>query len=197
MIRIGDFIDQWVQCFPEFENEPPWHIQAMLDQFLVNQTDSSDIYIHPSATVEQGAVIKSPCWIGPDCFIASSAYLRGGIWMERGVTIGPGCEAKTLMMFQGAKLAHLSFAGDSIIGANVNVEGGAIIANYRNELADKEVLIDYNGQTIRTEVDKFGALLGDGVRLGANSVVAPGALLEKGRVVRRLELIDQQPEMME
>ncbi|MEP2988345.1 MAG: transferase [Parasphingorhabdus sp.] len=197
MIQVGDFIDRWQLCFPEFEREKPWHVQAMLDQYLARHTDSSKIYIDPSATVEVGAVIKPPCWIGPDCFVASSAYLRGGIWMERGAIIGPGCEAKTLMMFEGSKLAHLSFAGDSIIGARSNIEGGAIIANYRNEMADSEIIIKKNDQIIRTQVEKFGALLGDDVRLGANSVVAPGALIDKGQVVRRLELIDQRPELME
>lgn len=117
--------------------------------------------------------------------------------MERNATIGPGCEAKTVMMFEGSKLAHLSFAGDSIIGSGTNVEGGAIIANYRNEFDNKNIRIKRNGKTIDTGVEKFGALLGDGVRLGANSVIAPGALLEKGQVVGRLELIDQQAEGME
>lgn len=197
MIRIGEFVDRWSHCFPEFELESPWHVQSMLDRWLEKHTDSSEIYIDHSATVEVGAVIKPPCWIGPNCFIASSAYLRGGIWMERDAVIGPGCEAKTVMMFEGSKLAHLSFAGDSIIGSRSNIEGGAIIANYRNELAIKNILIGRNDKILDTGVEKFGALLGDDVRLGANSVIAPGALIEKGQVVERLELVDQRPELME
>jgi bifunctional N-acetylglucosamine-1-phosphate-uridyltransferase/glucosamine-1-phosphate-acetyltransferase GlmU-like protein len=72
----------------------------------------------------------------------------------------------------------MNFVGDSIIGADVNIEAGAIIANYRNELEGRNIRIAYRGQVIDTGVSKFGALVGDGSRIGANAVVAPSALLE-------------------
>ena len=97
-------------------------------------------------------------------------------------------------MFAGSKLAHLNFVGDSIIGADVNIEAGAIIANYRNELESPNIRIAYQGQVIDTGVAKFGALVGDGSRIGANAVIAPGALLERGSIVGRLQLIDQKPD---
>jgi bifunctional N-acetylglucosamine-1-phosphate-uridyltransferase/glucosamine-1-phosphate-acetyltransferase GlmU-like protein len=96
-------------------------------------------------------------------------------------------------MFSGAKIAHVSFVGDSIIGSRANIEAGAIVANYRNELEDKLIRIRWNGQVIETGVDKFGALIGDDARVGANAVIAPGALLDKKTVVRRASLLDQFP----
>lgn len=151
--------------------------------------------VHESATVEHGAIIKGPAIVGVNCFVAGTAYLRGGVFLDENCTIGPGAELKTSAMFKGAKLAHLNFVGDSILGADVNVEAGAIIANYRNELDDKEIKLTWHGELLRTGCFKFGALVGDGARIGANAVIAPGAILEKECVVPRLGLIDQYPDL--
>ena len=96
-------------------------------------------------------------------------------------------------MFKGAKLAHLNFVGDTILGARVNVEAGAIIANYRNELDDKTIRFRFEGRVVETGVEKFGALVGDDARIGANAVVAPGAVLTPGSKIARLSLVDQHP----
>jgi bifunctional N-acetylglucosamine-1-phosphate-uridyltransferase/glucosamine-1-phosphate-acetyltransferase GlmU-like protein len=94
-------------------------------------------------------------------------------------------------MFSGSKLAHLNFVGDSIIGERVNLEAGSIIANYRNEWSNHDIKIRDDGRLFCIGIDKFGALVGDGARIGANSVIAPGALIEPDTVVGRLTLIDQ------
>ena len=143
--------------------------------------------------VEPGAIVKAPALIGPRCFVAASAYLRGGTYLDDGCIVGPGSELKTSFMFEGAKLAHLNFVGDSILGAAVNVEAGAVIANYRNELADKTIRFWFGGRILETAVEKFGALVGDGCRIGANAVIAPGAILPSGTKVARLSLIDLHP----
>ena len=71
----------------------------------------------------------------------------------------------------------MNFVGDSIIGADVNIEAGVIIANYRNELESRNIRIGYREQVINTGVGKFGALVGDGSRIGANAVIAPGGVI--------------------
>lgn len=147
--------------------------------------------IHETARIEKGAVLKGPVYIGPHCTVAAGAYLRGGIWLERDAIIGPNCEVKTAFMFGGSKIAHLSFVGDSVLGRNVNVEAGAVLANYRNEKTDKQIKFNFKGQRIVAGVDKFGCILGDDSRVGANSVVAPGAAFAAGSIVGRLELVDQ------
>jgi UDP-N-acetylglucosamine diphosphorylase / glucose-1-phosphate thymidylyltransferase / UDP-N-acetylgalactosamine diphosphorylase / glucosamine-1-phosphate N-acetyltransferase / galactosamine-1-phosphate N-acetyltransferase len=153
---------------------------------------SDEIAVHRSATVEPGAVLKGPLILGPGCFVAAGAYLRGGNWVDRDCTFGPGAELKSSFVFAGSKLAHFNFVGDSVLGAGVNLEAGSIVANYRNERADKEVLVRVGATFLRSGCNKFGALLGDGVRIGANAVVAPGALLVPGSVVRRGALCDQE-----
>ena len=141
--------------------------------------------------VEAGAIIKGPAIIGPDCFIAAGAYLRGGCWLEARCVIGPGSELKSSFVFAGSNLAHFNFVGDSILGREVNLEAGAVIANYRNEYAEPTVSFIYNGKRIDTGTEKFGALVGDRTRIGANAVIAPGAILVCGTIVKRLGLIDQ------
>jgi NDP-sugar pyrophosphorylase family protein len=198
----SSFIEPWRTSSFADNDQVPWHLVGNIEELLRQQIaglDSSytcveDIAVHHSAIIEAGAVVKGPAIIGPNCFIAAGAYLRGGVYLERDCIIGPSSELKTSVMFARSKLAHMNFVGDSIIGADVNIEAGAIIANYRNELESRNIRIGYRGQVINTGVDKFGALVGDGSRIGANAVIAPGALLERGSIVGRLQLIDQKPE---
>lgn len=152
------------------------------------------IAVHRSAVIETGAIVKSPAVIGPDCFLAAGAYLRNGVWLDRACVIGPGSEVKSSLVFAGSKLAHFNFVGDSIIGSDVNLEAGSIVANYRNERQDRQIHCRLDGQRVATGTDKFGALIGDHVRIGANAVIAPGALIEPGQIVRRLALLDQDSE---
>lgn len=152
---------------------------------------AGDVAIHRSATVEDGAMVKGPVVIGPGCFVAAGAYVRDGCWLEEAVILGPGAELKSSFVFRGAKLAHFNFVGDSVLGEGVNLEAGSIVANYRNEREDKQIRFRLAGRPIDTGVDKFGALLGDGVRIGANAVIAPGAVLAPGALIPRLSLLDQ------
>jgi len=153
---------------------------------------SGEIAVHVSATVENGAVLKAPLILGADCFVAAGAYLRGGNWVDARCTFGPGAELKSSFVFAGTKLAHFNFVGDSILGSDVNLEAGSIICNYRNERPDKEIRVRIDGALHRTGCQKFGALVGDGCRIGANAVVAPGALLPARSVVRRASLRDDE-----
>lgn len=161
---------------------------ASLSEFVV----AGDVAVHRTAVVEAGAVLKGPLILGPGCFVAAGAYLRGGCWAQERCTFGPGSELKSSFVFGGTKLAHFNFVGDSILGSDVNLEAGSIICNYRNERADKEILVRM-GKVLRgTGCQKFGALVGDHSRLGANAVVAPGALLAPGSIVARASLHDEE-----
>lgn len=179
--------------------ETPWSLtassEAVVRQLMTRLSPDflrhESVAIHRTATVESGATIKGPAIIGPSCFLAAGAYLRGGVWLEKSCTLGPGTELKSSFLFAGAKLAHFNFVGDSILGSGVNLEAGSIVANFRNERDDKTIVVRKDGRMIRTNVQKFGALIGDGAHIGANAVIAPGALIEPGRTVERLELVDQ------
>lgn len=168
-------------------------VACLLGRLEADYAVAGDIAVHRTARVEDGAVLKGPLIVGPDCLIAGGSLLRGGCWLDQGCVVGPGAELKTSILFRGSRLAHFNFVGDSILGRDVNLEAGAVIANHRNELADPRLRIAYGDRVITAESVKFGALVGDGSRIGANAVIAPGAILAPGTVVPRLGLIDQRP----
>lgn len=195
MIQLSEYLSSIPSPFISLE---PWIIPTQIPSIISNLIKNlSDEYVisngnavHRTATIEPGAILKSPYIIGPNCFIASFAYLRGGVWLESDVIIGPACEIKSSLILRESKAAHFNFIGDSIIGRNVNIEAGAIIANYRNEFASKEIVCFVDKKKITTGIDKFGAILGDECKIGANAVLAPGTILKPGTTVGRLTLID-------
>lgn len=195
MIQLSDYLSAIPSAIISLE---PWiiptQLPSIISNFIKNLSDeyviSNGNAVHRTATIEPGAILKSPYVIGPNCFIASYAYLRGGVWLESDVIIGPACEIKSSLILRGSKAAHFNFIGDSIIGRNVNIEAGAIVANYRNELASKEIICFVDQKKITTGIDKFGAILGDECKIGANAVLAPGTVLKPRTIVGRLTLID-------
>ena len=128
--------------------------------------------------------------------MAAYAYLRGGVWLDKNVIIGPSSEIKSSFICANSKAAHFNFIGDSILGENVNIEAGAILANFRNEWNAGEIICFDGVNYIHTGYNKFGALIGDGSCIGANSVLAPGSILQKNTTVKRLSSIDQIPDAM-
>ena len=199
MIPIASYISAWKNFYSE--NLLPWEVTKNLSKILRKKIITIDseysirdeIAVHPSAQIEAGAVVKGPAIIGPECFVAGTAYLRGGIYLEKNCSVGPSSELKTVLMFNESKVAHLNFVGDSIVGASVNIEAGAIVANYRNEFDTKEIRIRQRETIIETGTEKFGALIGDHTKIGANSVIAPGALIDSHTILPRMSHIDQYP----
>ncbi len=151
------------------------------------------VAIHREARIEEHVIIKGPAIIGPGCFIGAHAYLRGGVFLDQKVSVGPGCEIKTSIILSGSALAHFNFVGDSLVGSGVNMEAGSIIANHYNERTDKQITVRLQEQNMPTGVTKFGALVGDDTRIGANAVLSPGTILPVGSIVKRLELVEQVP----
>ncbi|HEY1795118.1 MAG TPA: DapH/DapD/GlmU-related protein [Stellaceae bacterium] len=169
---IEDHVAGFYDLFPFVPRGlEPWEMVAGLAKRLTH-------FIHPAAIVEPGAVIKPPVVIGAGCLVAAHAYLRGGVVLGERVTVGPGVEIKSSLIGPESALAHFNFVGNSILGADVNLEAGAVIANHWNERPDI-------GRA------KFGALIGDRCRIGANAVLSPGTILKPGTIVPRLTLVDQ------
>jgi UDP-N-acetylglucosamine diphosphorylase / glucose-1-phosphate thymidylyltransferase / UDP-N-acetylgalactosamine diphosphorylase / glucosamine-1-phosphate N-acetyltransferase / galactosamine-1-phosphate N-acetyltransferase len=149
------------------------------------------VAVHRTAAVADSAEVSGPVIIGPGCRVGSGAVLRAGVWTDAGVTIGPHSEVKASLMFARSAAAHRNYIGDSIVGEDVNLEAGAVLANHFNEREDKEIFALVAGKAVATGLVKFGAVVGDRCRIGANAVTSPGTLLPPGTVVPRLALIDQ------
>lgn len=179
-------VSPWELC-----NQAPKIIADMIAQLPAEYEIRNGVAIHKSATVENNVILKAPCIINAECFIAANAYLRGGVWLGAKVIIGPSTEIKSSYIFPNSKIAHFNFVGDSVIGNNVNIEAGAIVANYRNDSEDKRIYCKVNAESIDTKVTKFGALIGDDCKIGANAVLSPGTILTAKTIVKRLALIDQ------
>lgn len=198
---IRAYVSRWSVVSFGNDMASPWSITQAAPRLLCEAMTSlgaeyhfdRDVAVHASAKIEAGATIKGPAIIGPRSFVSGSALLRAGVFIDEDCIIGPAVELKTTFMFSGSKAAHLNFIGDSIIGSDVNLEAGSMVANYRNELSDKTIRIVLGDQVIDTGVEKFGALIGDGTRVGANAVIAPGAVLNRDARVPRLGLVDQHP----
>ncbi len=199
MIRLSDYISR-LPIPPELiEGLAPWQVPAQLGTIigqLISVLDegylvSHGVAVHTTAEIEPGAVIKAPAVIGPDCFIAANAYLRGGVILGEKVVIGPGCEVKSSVIAGGTALAHFNYIGDSLVGSDVNFEAGAQVANHHNDRTDKRIFVRAAaGEVVETGVTKFGSVVGDRCRVGANAVIAPGNLLPAETIVPRLKLID-------
>lgn len=177
----------------------PWEItaslKATLEQLIPELGEAyrvqDGIAVHHTALIEPGVTLKAPVVIGPDCFVGAHAYFREGVLLDESVKIGPGCEIKTSVICSVTAIAHFNYVGNSIIGQQVNLEAGAIVANHYNERTQKEIRVLHQERIIETGVKKFGAIVGDHSKIGANAVLSPGTLLEKHSIVERLQLIEQ------
>lgn len=196
IINTENYISNFYTLFPK---ENPWETVHDLGEIILEKIKNLDenfiinneIAIHKTAVVENNVIIKSPAIIGKNCFIGANSYLRSGIYLDQNVKIGTGCEVKSSIIFENSAIAHFNFIGDSIIGRNVNFEAGSITANHYNERKDKKIFVKIKNEIIDTNVEKFGALVGDDSKIGANAVLSPGTILEKKSIVKRLELIEQ------
>lgn len=199
MLTIGSFIDAFETHYPDQATSLPWQVTCRLPELIgqyINRlgndyTIQDQIAIHKTAVVEQHVVLKGPVIIGPGCRVGANAYFREGVHLISNVKIGPGSEIKSSIIFNHSAAAHFNYIGNSIIGAYVNFEAGSVVANHYNERAHKNISVLYASGIISTGVQKFGALVGDGSKIGANAVLSPGTLLEKNSIVKRLELVEQ------
>jgi UDP-N-acetylglucosamine diphosphorylase / glucose-1-phosphate thymidylyltransferase / UDP-N-acetylgalactosamine diphosphorylase / glucosamine-1-phosphate N-acetyltransferase / galactosamine-1-phosphate N-acetyltransferase len=198
-MHISHYIGEFDRYFPHARGLMPWHVPGKapeLIRILISSlTDdyrvSGEVAIHKDALVEEGVVLKGPIIISDKVFIGAHSYLRGGVFLAPDVSVGPGCEIKSSIIMPHSALAHFNFVGDSILGTYVNMEAGSIIANYHNDRADRTIIVRDGEQVIRTDVEKFGGIVGDGSKIGANAVLSPGTILGKSFIVKRLELIQQ------
>ena len=196
---INSYIEGFFSVFTTQRDSLPWLIplslSAILEEMIIKLDNSytvkDGIAVHHTATVEIGVVLKAPVIVSEGCFIGANAYLRGGVYLGNGSTVGTSCEVKASIIMQNSSVAHFNFIGDSIIGSNVNLEAGSIVANHFNERSDKQIRVMLNGKAIDTGVKKFGALVDDNFKIGANAVLSPGTILAKNTVVKHMELVEQ------
>jgi NDP-sugar pyrophosphorylase family protein len=199
MIQYSTYLKNFLANFPTLEKDLPWNVVAGIQNTILQKIKSlssefkikQDVAIHKKAQIEENVTLKGPIIVSNGCFIGAHAYLRGGVYLGENSIVGPGCEVKSSLIMSGSALAHFNFVGNSLIGSYVNMEAGSIIANHYNERLDKTIYVMLNKKKTQIEVTKFGALVGDHSKIGANAVLSPGTLLLPESVVKRLELVEQ------
>ena len=138
-------------------------------------TRGEGIVVDATATVEAGAYLIGPCYVGPRAVVRSGAYVREYSWICADAVVGHATEVKHSILLPGAKAPHFNYVGDSILGTDVNLGAGTKLSNLRND--GGEVHVRLNGERLPSGLRKFGAVLGEGVATGCNSVTNPGVVL--------------------
>ena len=161
--------------------EAVWEVLPKLAPYISAQTGGEKVIIGDGTVVEEGAFIKGPAIIGKNCFIAHGAYIRENVILGDNVHIGHSVEVKNSIVLGNTAIAHLNYVGDSIVGNNVNIGGGAKTANFR--LDGETISVKRGEERIETGLLKLGAIIGDNAKIGVNTVLNPGTVLGKGCMV--------------
>jgi NDP-sugar pyrophosphorylase family protein len=141
----------------------------------------NQIRIGKGVLIEPGALIKSPTIIGNQTEVRHGAYIRGNCLIGNNCVVGHVTEVKHSIFLDGAKAGHFAYLGDSILGNQVNLGAGTKLANLRFIKGD--IAINTPNGLVKTGLRKLGAILGDHVQTGCNSVTNPGTLLGKKSMV--------------
>ena len=129
-------------------------------------------YIGEGTVIYNDVTIMGPVYIGKNCELMPGAIIRPNTILSDGCSVGHGSEVKHSVLFGGAKVASLSFCGDSVLGASARIGSGVITANRRFDQGNAKLRA--NGAVTNLQDSFFGVILGDSSRLGANSVTQPG-----------------------
>ncbi len=142
---------------------------------------SPQVWVHTTATVAPTAFLGSPCIIGPGTEVRHCAFVRGSALVGENCVVGNSVELKNVILFDNVQVPHYNYVGDSILGYKSHMGAGSLTSNVKS---DKTLVVVKNGEEqIETGRKKFGAILGDHVEVGCNSVLNPGTILGRNTSV--------------
>ena len=136
---------------------------------------SEHVWVHKSAKVAPTAFLGSPCIIGPNTEVRHGAFVRGSALVGADCVVGNSVELKNVILFDHVQTPHYNYVGDSILGYYSHMGAGSITSNVKS---DKTlVTVKTPDGRVETGLKKFGAMLGDYVEVGCNSVLNPGSVI--------------------
>ena len=133
------------------------------------------VWVHKTATVAPTAFLGAPCIIGAGTEVRHCAFVRGSALVGENCVVGNSVELKNVILFDNVQVPHYNYVGDSILGYKSHMGAGSVTSNVKS---DKTLVTVKNGEErIETGLKKFGAMLGDFVEVGCNSVLNPGTVI--------------------
>lgn len=174
-----------------YEAVYPWELLPKIGTYIIElgKTLSTDryeqrgenIWIAKSASVAPTACINGPCIIDEEAEIRHCAFIRGNAIVGKGAVVGNSTELKNVVLFNKVQVPHYNYVGDSILGYKSHMGAGSITSNVKSDKTLVVVKSSYG--TIETGLKKMGAMLGDGVEVGCNSVLNPGTVIGRNASV--------------
>ena len=163
----------------------PWEVLPKIKDFIIKlgetlpedkfEKKGENIWIAKSAKVFPSAYIAGPCIIDKEAEVRHCAFIRGNAIVGKGCVVGNSTELKNVILFNKVQVPHYNYVGDSILGFKAHMGAGSITSNVKS---DKTlVVVKSDGENIETGLKKFGAMLGDNVEVGCNSVLNPGTVV--------------------
>ena len=165
----------------------PWEVLSKIGSYIVElgntlpeeiyERKGDNVWIAKSAKVYPSAYINGPAIIDEDAEIRHCAFIRGNAIVGKGAVVGNSTELKNVILFNKVQVPHYNYVGDSILGFKAHMGAGSITSNVKS---DKTlVVVRAGGEELATGLKKFGAMLGDNVEVGCNSVLNPGTVIGK------------------
>ena len=179
------------------ECEYPWQALDKIGGTIlkIGAALSSEEFSHPKEDVwiAKDAVVYPTAWINGPCIIDSGAEVRHGAFIRGNALVGKNCvvgnsvELKNVILFDNVQTPHYNYIGDSILGYKSHTGAGVITSNLKSDKSLVTVLCD--GEKVDTNVKKFGAMLGDHVEVGCNSVLNPGSVIGRNTNIYPLSFV--------
>lgn len=185
--NIANLYDLTQTIAPElFEGkEYPWEVLPEISKFILKLGESLDadkfekqgenIWIAKSAKVAPTACINGPCIIDEEAEVRHCAFIRGNAIVGKGAVVGNSTELKNVVLFNKVQVPHYNYVGDSVLGFKSHMGAGSITSNVKSD--QTLVVIKAAEGQIATGLKKVGAMLGDYVEVGCNSVLNPGTVI--------------------
>lgn len=147
---------------------------------------SENVWVHKSAKVAPTAFLGAPCIIGANTEVRHCAFIRGSALVGENCVVGNSVELKNVILFDNVQTPHYNYVGDSILGYKSHMGAGSITSNVKS---DKTLVVIHSQPPIETNQKKVGALLGDFVEVGCNSVLNPGTVVGRNSSIYPLSCV--------
>lgn len=147
---------------------------------------SENVWVHKSAKVAPTAFLGAPCIIGANTEVRHCAFVRGSALVGENCVVGNSVELKNVILFDNVQTPHYNYVGDSILGYKSHMGAGSITSNVKS---DKTLVVIKGEENIETNQKKVGAMLGDFVEVGCNSVLNPGTVVGRNSSIYPLSCV--------